>query len=163
MQKIYLTYTENTRDGFTSMLPDGLKALEAESVEEIQSEEVLERVPDLVTLIEECYRVLIKDGKVLFSSPYYASAQAWGNPFTVRGISERSLNFASKSWRELNKWKDKFVRANFEVACSFAIEEQVSHRAEEVRQFWMSRYLNIAQAVYLHLTKKPNDVVAKDS
>jgi len=162
MQKLYLTYSEKTRDGFTSILPEGLKAIEAETVEEIQGEEVVEKIQDLVSFIEDCYRVLVKEGKMTLSSPYYASARAWASPLAIRGVSEMTLNFASKDWREANKWTEKFVKANFEVAGSFAVEESVSHRAEEVRQFWMNKYLNVAQAVILVLTKKVSDVVAKD-
>jgi hypothetical protein len=162
MQKLFLTYSEKTRDGYISVLPETLSGIEAESVEEIQGEDVLEKLPDLIKFIEECYRILIKGGKITLSSPYYASAQAWGSPLNIRGVSERTLNFASKDWRDANKWTDRFVKADFEVAGSFAVEESVTHRAPEVQQFWTNRYLNVAQAVFLVLTKKVSDVVAKD-
>lgn len=160
--KLYLTYSEKTRDGFTSTVPSALETLKDESVEEIQGEEIIERVPDLIKFVEQCYRVLVPEGKLILSSPYFASSAAWASPFAIRGVSEKTLNFASKNWREQSKWSDAFVRANFEVSGSFAVEESVSHRAEDVRQFWMSRYLNVAQAVVLQLVKKPNDDVRKD-
>ncbi len=152
--KIYFTYNSDSREGFESKLPMITCHLPAESIEEIQGENILEKIPDLVQFIDECYRLLPKGGKATFSSPYYASSRAWISPITVRGISEHTLAFADKAWRETNKYTERTILADFEVTGSFAIEDECMQRSEDARRFWMSRYLNVAQCVLFTLTKR---------
>lgn len=152
--KIYFTYNSDSREGFTSKVPLMTSDLAAESIEEIQGENVLEKIPDLVAFVEECYRLLPKGGKAIFSSPYYASSRAWVSPITARGISEHTLAFADKTWRENNKYTERTILSDFEVTGSFAIEDECMQRSEDARRFWMARYLNVAQCVLFTLTKR---------
>lgn len=154
MTKIYFDYREKTREGFETKLPMGTYQLANESVAEIQGENVLEKIPNLIAFIDECYRLLPTGGTAIFSAPHFAHANSWASPLNVRGIAETSLNFASKDWREQTQYTEATVLANFEVQVSFAVEEAISARAEEVRTFWMHRYLNVAQAILFTLTKK---------
>jgi len=152
--KIYFTYGEETKDDFQSWIADLTHDITTESIEEIYGVGVLEKVKSLPGFIEECYRMLKPGAKAVFSSAYYAHINAWASPLNIRGISEASLNFASKDWREQSKYSELSILCNFDVAVSFAVEESVSHRAEDVRLFWMQRYLNVVQAVVFTLTKK---------
>ena len=152
--KIFFTYTAEKKEGFESRVPGGTKDLEADSVDEIQAENVLEKVDDIIVFIEECYRILRKDSKIIFSSPYYASSNAWTSPKTKRGICENSLVFASKVWREANKFSEADILADFEVTGQFAVEAEVTYRNVDVQAFWTKRYNNVAQAVLFTLTKK---------
>jgi SAM-dependent methyltransferase len=151
--KIHFTYSSETKEEFESKVPMRTSDLANESVDEISGQDVLEKIPDLVAFVDECYRILKPGGKCNFSSPFYASSGAWVSPITVRGISERTLNFASKVWREQVKFSDATVLANFDVVGQVAIEETSMQRAEEVRAFWLARYLNTAQAIMFTLTK----------
>lgn len=153
MSKIYLTYGTETREGFESRLPCYLFDLPDESVDEIAGEQVLEKIPDLVRFVEALYRVLKKDAIANFSSNHFANSKAWTSPLVVRGISEHTMNFASKAWREQYKYTEVIMRANFEVKGQFAVEEKCLARADEVRAFWMEKYLNVVQAVLFTLTK----------
>ena len=152
--KIYFTTGLETREGFEAKVPSAVSSLEADSVDEIQMENVIECLDDLVSFMEDCYRVLRVGAKMTISAPHYAHARAWGSPFTKRGISEMTLNFCSKDWREQNKNANYTVTCDFEVQAHFAVEESCSQRADEVKSFWMQRYLNVAQAVIFILTKK---------
>lgn len=151
--KIYFTYGSESRDGCQSRVPLMTSDLADESVDEIWGEGVLEKVPNLVKFICECHRLLKKDGKCTFSSTYYASAQAWSSPMTIRGISECSLNFADAKWRETNKYTESFVTCNFGIAASFAVNKNDECRSDEVRAFWVNKYLNTVQAILFTLTK----------
>lgn len=153
-KKIYFTYSADTKDGFIPQVPMTTSILTDASVAEIEGKNVLEKVPSLADFIEEVYRLLVPGGKATFTSPYYTTVAAWESPLTKRAISERSLNFASKEWRDTNKFIEVPMTANFEVNGQFAIEESCMQRSDEVRGFWLSRYNNVAQAVLLSLTKK---------
>jgi len=152
--KILFTYGVDSRDGLTPKLPGVTSDIPSESIEEIQGEGVLEKVPSLLTFIDECYRLLPAGGKAIFSAPYYASSKAWTSPLTIRGITEYSLNFSDKTWREANKFTEATVLADFEIQGSFAIEDSCMQRSEEARQFWINKYLNVAQCVLFTLIKR---------
>lgn len=152
--KLFFTYTNEVREGYESKVPLKTSDLENDSVDEIIGDYVLEKVSNLTLFIEECYRIIRKGGVVTFTSPYFSSSKAWVSPLTVRALSELSLNFADKNWREANKFSEVQIIADFEVVGSFAIEESGMQRAEEVRRFWMDKYLNVVQAVIFKLTKR---------
>lgn len=153
-KKIYFTYSNEQKEGFVPQVPMTTSILTNESVDEIFGDLVIEKVPDLIAFIEECYRILRPGGKATFASPHYTNAKAWASPLNKRGVSEFTLNFASKDWRDANKYGEAQVVANFEVQGSFALEEGFMQRSEDARQFFMKHYNNVAQAVLLSLTKK---------
>lgn len=152
--KIYFTFANDQREGYEAKVPLTTADIPAESVEDIQGQNVLERLPRLQDFIEECYRLLKPGGVAIFSAPHFGSSHAWQSPLNIRGISELSLNFASKSWREQNKYSDTIVTCDFEVAGSFAVEQSFSCRSDEFRGFAMKHYNNVAQAILFTLTKK---------
>lgn len=152
--KIYFSYGSEIREGYESTLPSITSHLSNDSIEEIQGQDVLEKVPSLIRFIEECYRILKPEGKAIFSSPIYSSTKAWSSPLAIRGISEYTLNFSSKDWREQNKYTEAMILANFEVNGQVAIEQSYMQRSDEARAFGVKCYNNIAQALLFTLTKK---------
>lgn len=155
--KLYFTYGLDEREGFERMLPFHAGHLADESVEEIQGQGLLEILPleTYLSFFEECWRLLKPEGKATFSVPHYGSSRAWAHPLAQRAFSEMSLHFLSKEWCRLNKVSNLEVRANFDVAGSFAIEETYMNRSEQAREFGMRHYNNIAQAILFTLTKRP--------
>lgn len=151
MVKVYYTYDTTEKEGFVCRTPNSFS--ENDSVDEIEGN-VIEKVPDLVQFIEECYRVLRVGGTAKFTAPYYTSALAWGSPLNIRGVSEATLNFASKDWRVANKYTEADVRCDFEVVGNFIVDQGYTQRADEVKSFWLKHYNNVAQAVIFTLTKK---------
>ena len=154
MVNIYLTFEEKTKENYDSRIPSVTSDIASDSIDDIFGDGVLEKVKDLPAFINECYRILKVGSKANFHGAYYNSAKAWSSPFNIRGVSEMSLNFASKDWREQTKYSEATILANFDVAANFAIEESCVQRAEETRNFWMQRYSNIVQIVCFTLTKK---------
>lgn len=152
--KILFSYSNDIKEGFTPQVPMTTSILTDGSVEEIEGLNVLEKVPALIAFIEECYRLLVPGGKCTFTSPLYASTSAWASPLTVRGMSESSLNFADKQWREQYKFSEAQVMCDFAVSGSFAIMQDVMQRSEEVRAFWVNKYNNVAQSIIYTLLKR---------
>lgn len=155
--KIYFNYDRKEREGFEYVKPPSLKderLSDSEgSVEEITGELVLEKVHYLVSFIEECYRLLKPGGTATFTAPYYDAWQAWQDPRNIRGISQGSLNFASKTWREQNGCPD-LATCDFEVGCNFAVDLSATQRSDAAREFWLARYKNVVQSIMFVLTKK---------
>lgn len=155
--KIYYSYDAKSREGFETRLPEDISGLEElrGTIEEIAGEEVLEKVKDLIYFIDLCYALLIPGGKATFTAPYYTSFQAWQDPRNRRGISQASLNFANKAWREQNKFSLGYKgQADFEVQCNFAIDLVATQRSEDAKAFWLNRYNNIVQSTLFVLEKK---------
>lgn len=151
--KVYFTYDITEKEGFECRNPVGRFSLESDSVDEIEGN-VIEKVPELVSFIEECYRILKVGGTAKFTAPYYTSALAWGSPSNYRGVSEATLNFASKDWRVANKYTEHPIICDFEVVGNFIVDAGYTQRADEVKSFWLKHYNNVAQAVMFTLTKK---------
>jgi len=158
MEKILFTYGSDVKEGFTSMTPLGINKLNEDSIDEVEAIGVAERIPNLIEFIETLYRVLKVGSKATFVSSHYRNDLAWANPYNIRGISELSLNFASKQWRENSKFIDS-VSCDFEVVGNFAIESSFMQRSEDARGFMIKHYNNVVQSVIFTLTKKaPNEI-----
>lgn len=152
-ERLLFTYENKTKEGYTSIVPLQTSHLTADTILEIEGYDVLEKVENFIAFLDDCYRLLLPGSKASFTSPHYASSQAWQSPLNKRAISEKSLNFASKAWREANKYTEASVICDFTVTGSFAMEEAVLQRSDEARAFWMTRYTNVAQAIMFELVK----------
>lgn len=158
MKKLLLTFGEETEEGYESRSPLNLPPFEEGQepyVTEIKGVAVIEKIPDLISFIDHCWKLMILDAKAVFTSPHYASSNAWLSPLTCRAVSEGTLNFASKEWREQSKFTEAIVIANFEVTGQFAVEQEVMGRSIEAQQYQMRRFVNTIQSVIFTLTKKP--------
>ena len=153
MVGLLFTYSNEEKEGFTVCVPGASLPYDAETFDEIESS-CIHTVPNLVAFVEECYRLLKPGGIAKLSAPHYRHDLAWQSPLTKRAVSELSLNFASKQWRELNKYSEVDLVCDFEVAGNFAIEQSYMQRSDDARGFMMKSYSNVIQAVIFTLTKK---------
>lgn len=153
--KIYFTYDKKEREGFHVRDLSLIRADEVynNEVEEIAGEGILEKIPNLIDFIEECHKLLKPEGTATFTAAHADSTQAWSDPRNIRGITQMSLNFADKTWREQNGVLLD-LNCNFEVGCNFAIDLQAAQRSEEAKNFWLSRYNNVIQSVMFTLKKR---------
>ena len=155
MSKIYCTCGSDSREGWNKIRPDDLDKLESESIDEFHGQGVLEKVDFLSYFMEQLYGKTKPDSKIILVSAYFSSSLAYESPLTKRAISEMSINFASKSWREKVAWDEGIpVHCDFDIAVGFSISEADTLRAEEVKAFGMRSYTNYVQAVQFNLTKK---------
>jgi hypothetical protein len=156
--KIHLTYGEDKKEGYESYNPEGFAALvPEESVEEISGNDILEKVPDLAKFIEACWRSLRWGGECKFVGQYFTSVNSRTSPLVKRGISETSLNFASKAWREGNKFTELDLSCDFSVVGHFAVTEETAARNVDVQRFWTGHYTNTVQGISFTLLKKRPD------
>ena len=153
--KIYLGIGQfQAPEGFSTVAVSALSELSTESVEEIQAPTILEKVPDLVEFMNHVYRVLTPGGKAVFQCGYYGSASSFVSPLVKRSISEYSMNWCSKEWREQNKYTEVTTDIDFAVAAGMATDAALNLRSEEVQALWRSTRLNCVQQIHFTLTKK---------
>ena len=72
-------------------LEDGLLPYETESIEEICATHILEHIRNLIPLMNECYRVLQRGGKMVIAVPQ--NEGTWGDPTHVRAFSKLSWRY----------------------------------------------------------------------
>jgi hypothetical protein len=153
--KIYFAYgKEDAPEGFTKKTPDEVQSLEANSVEEVQGTGILEKVPDLVDFMDRLYYRLALGAKATFICGYYGCSSSFVSPLIKRPMSEYSMNWCSKAWREANKFTEVDTDIDFDVGAGLATDQALNLRNEETQVLWRTTRLNCVLQVHFTLTKK---------
>lgn len=64
-----------------------------DSVTAVYLHNIVEHMPDLITFMEELYRICESGAKVYIRTPYYASREAFVDPTHVRFITEATFEY----------------------------------------------------------------------
>ena len=133
------------------------------SVDELTCSHFVEHVRDLPSFMDEIYRVMKspyvnKDGekvtsKVTIICPYYSSMRAMQDPFHIRPISEASMLYYNKEWRDTNKLSHYGIQANFNFSYGYQIVPEWANRSQEARDFAIKYYINVITDIYFTLVK----------
>jgi phosphoserine aminotransferase len=107
-------------------------------------------------LLGNIYSALVEGGKATLNANYHTSSQAWSFPDTKRAITENSLNWASKAWREANKWNETYS-FDFEIAYGLGMDPSLQNKNDEHRAFATRHYNNTVSGIQFILTKKALD------
>ncbi len=89
--------------------------LNNDSVNEITALSVLEHLDDTCFIMEEMYRVCMKDAKVTITIPYLKSTAAFKDPTHKRFFSERTFEYFDKSLIAKGALPDYDLRCNFKI------------------------------------------------
>jgi hypothetical protein len=117
---------------------------------------VLEFIPgkDRGAFMDECYRILTKDGKMTVMVPYWNSWRSYYDPrFEWPQFCEQSFLCYNKSWREVNM-KDLELECDFDFTYGYAWDTETQSRNDESRAFWTKRYANSVDSLQLTMTKR---------
>jgi len=125
----------------------------AGSVEEIHCSHFLEHLTavERCHFLNECYRILVPDGKMTVNTPHWASNRAYGDPtHQWPPVSEMSFYYLSKTWRMENAphtdssvWKEGYS-CNFEAGWGYSFDKPLSLRNQEYQQFALQNYKEAA-------------------
>ena len=92
-----------------------------ETIDEIYASHILEHLKELNFVMEECYRILKKDGMMRIIVPHAATIEAIRDPSHVRFINEQTFHY-------FTEWGPR--EANFKTKCDFKIVEQMRNGFE---------------------------------
>ncbi|HEX6834532.1 MAG TPA: hypothetical protein VF132_13425 [Rudaea sp.] len=96
----------------------GLARLEKDSFDEIATMDVLEHIPDLVTMMTRCLDLLRVGGVMRNGVPYDLSWGAWQDPTHVRAFNERSWLYYT-DWHWYLGWTEaRFDMTDMKMALS---------------------------------------------
>jgi hypothetical protein len=176
LKKLHLACGQTKRDGWinidivrtqaTDMELDLLKfpwPFENESCDELYSSHFIEHIPMAYTesgqdllcaFMDECYRVLIVNGKATFIFPWYNSVRCWQDPTHRRAISDVTFAYFNKGWRNQMSLGHYNIGCDFDFAPSYNVEAPWAGRTEEMRAFAMKHYVNVVQDGQVLLTKR---------
>jgi hypothetical protein len=129
--------------------------IESESIEEVWCSHYIEHVQDIMTFMNEVYRVMKKEAQATFISPYYTSVRAWQDPTHVRPISEESYLYYNKAWRDVNNLGHYPITCDFDLAgWGHAWRPEYANRAQEHKDFAKLHYFNVIDDLYAVLKKR---------
>jgi SAM-dependent methyltransferase len=133
----------------------------SESIASADINHVLEYVDGRtrITIINELYRVLEPGGKALVHVPYWASVNAYADPFLVwPPFTEMSMFYLSSAeFRERNKLDYPIIRADFDITYGYSYAPTWAVRADAARDHAVANNINIVTEVVFALTKKPSE------
>ncbi|MFA6054066.1 MAG: methyltransferase domain-containing protein [Thermodesulfovibrionales bacterium] len=124
------------------------------SVDEIYCNHYVEHTEDLISFIDECWRILKPEGKMYITAPYYSSIRAWQDPTHKRAISEATFLYFNKQWREQNELKHYGIKSDFDFTYGYAIAPEWANRSDEDRAFAICYYINVVSDIHITLIKK---------
>ncbi len=165
--KLNLASGDNPAEGFLNVditkLPTVDKVVNLEkfpwpwkdnSVDEVICSHYVEHTPDLIKFMEELYRILKPGAKAFISCPYYSSMRCWQDPTHKRAMSEASMLYFNKGWRDSNKLAHYGITADFDFSYSYAMDPIWAQKSEEARAFAIRHYNNVVNDIQYILVKK---------
>ena len=128
---------------------------EDESIDEIYCSHFIEHVDDIIKFMNECYRILKPEAKMMVIAPYYSSVRAMQDPTHKRPISEMTFLYYNKQWRIDNKLDHyKSITCDYDYSYGYAFHPNWQARSEEARNFALVHYINVVTDIQVMLTKK---------
>lgn len=127
----------------------------SDSVEQIFCSHFLEHVDDLLTFMDEVYRVLKPNGTAVFVCPYYTSVRAWQDPTHKRVISDPLFYYFDKDWRKAANVLQYPIVADFKVEkLDHSLSEEFAGKAQDAIQYAANHYWNVVTDIMATLRKK---------
>ena len=130
------------------------------SVDEIHCAHFLEHLTavERCAFMNECWRVLIPDGKLPIIVPHWCSNRAYGDPtHQWPAISEMWFYYIKRDWRMANaphtdasNWPHGY-NCDFEAAWGYALHPQIASRNQEYQQHAMQFWKEAAQDTHATL------------
>lgn len=124
------------------------------SVEEVIISHYVEHVPDLISFMNELYRILIPNGKATVTAPYWTSVRAIQDPTHVRGISEQTFLYFNQDWLKSVNIDHYNIKADFDFTYGYLLHPDIANRSEEFRAFAVAHYVNSVTDIQVIMTKK---------
>lgn len=124
------------------------------SVDAAVSSHYVEHTKDIISFMNEVYRILKPGGTILLRAPYYNSSRAWQDPTHTRVISEATFLYYNQEWMKANKLDHYGIKADFDFSFGYDFMPDWAMRSEEAKAFALRHYTNVVADIQVLLTKK---------
>jgi ubiquinone/menaquinone biosynthesis C-methylase UbiE len=166
--KLDLGCGENKREGFASVdlfaaadfkvdLTKFPWPFKDNSVEELWCSHFFEHMdgPERVKFMDECYRILVRKGKMTIIVPYWSSPRSIQDPFhKFPPVVEQSFLYFNKDWRTANKLNHYLGKCDFDFTYGYLADQETAGKSQETQQFYIKHYLQSVNDLQVNLTKK---------
>jgi len=125
--------------------------LEDSSVEEIYSSHFVEHVPDLISLMNEIYRVCKNNALVKIKAPYFKSIGAFKDPTHKIFITEKTFEYFDKE-KMGTSLPEYNISTNFKILkISYLWSNKIIRFLPFKKTFFLKYFWNIARSIYIEL------------
>lgn len=136
--------------------------IDDETVDEIVCNHFLEHLTgrQRIAFMEECYRILKPEAKLIVVTPYWSSMRAVQDPtHQWPPVCEASYLYFNREWREKNKLQHYGINCDFDYTYGYALDSDLLPRNLEWQQFAVKHYIqsvNDLQATLIKRATKQN-------
>lgn len=128
------------------------------SVDEIYCSHFIEHVSDLVSFMNELYRIMKVGAQACLIAPYYTSVRAWQDPTHVRNISEVTFWYFNQEWRTRGGLDHYPITTDFDFTVAFKINTHWKNKPQDELDFAVRHYFNVVDDIHAFLTKTNPEV-----
>jgi SAM-dependent methyltransferase len=130
--------------------------LESESVDRIECFDVIEHMDNIVPVMEECHRILKKDGTFLITTPHFSSSNSYIDPTHKFHLSYFSFDYFTNSheFAFYSNLKYQILKKNIYFNQVYPIGSVLRHFANRFPRFYERRLAWIFPAWYLEFELK---------
>lgn len=128
--------------------------IESESAEDIWCSHYVEHTSDLISFMDEVYRILKPGGTIKIIAPYYTSMRCWQDPTHKRAISEATFLYFNKNWRDVNKLDHYGIKSDFDFTYGYDMNGDWASKHDEARNYAITHYWNVVNDIHVVLTKR---------
>ncbi len=133
----------------TNTLPDNC-------VSEVHCSHYIEHVTDLISFMNELYRVMAPGATATFYAPYYSSVRCWQDPTHKHAISENTFIYYNRAWREGNKLTHYPIRTDFAIlSTKFLYNPLWRMRSDDAKEYARQHSINVVDDIEVVLKKLP--------
>lgn len=112
-------------------------------------------VDGFIAFGNELHRILKPGAQCEIWAPYYTSMRAWQDPTHTRAITDSTFLYWNQEWLVQNGLDHYGVTADFDFSYGYNFSNPYWVTAhEEKRQFALTHYWNVADDIYVTLTKR---------
>jgi predicted SAM-dependent methyltransferase len=106
---------------------------ESSSFQEFKEKALKDPKDGLIKFMNEVYRILKPDGKIIITVPHLQSTRAFWDPTHVRFLHDVSFYYFNKEWRDTNKISHYGIEGNFDISFSYLIDDELMLKSDDVR------------------------------
>lgn len=131
--------------------------IDNEVVDEIRCNHYFEHIPgkNRFRFMDECYRIMKPDAKMVIVSPYWTSMRSIQDPtHEWPPVCEGSFLYFNAEWRKQTNMAHYPVKCNFEFTYGYGLDKELLVRNIEWQQFAVKHYLAAVHDLQVTLTRK---------